>query len=256
MSADKTKVLLTPETVLARCTFTEYRKHDLTRISDLTFPPGTVYQTPEGPSAKDEETRAAFDAQGGLYPIRESVFRATYELALPVGPSAKEGERPAPAIDAAHLARQREFSERTFGPGRRTAGVIDHIRKELLEIEAEPLGLEWIDVVILALDGAWRAGYEPQAIIEAILAKQATNEARPWPDWRTSAPDRAIEHRRSGTFLDAEKLARLIHVTRGAALHRERWGEGGNPDTDGAACPACADAATAILAAAARQDWE
>ncbi len=55
----------------------------------------------------------------------------------------------------AHLYRQREFSLRTFGPGPRTAGVIDHIRKELREIEADPLDLEeWIDVVLLAFDGA------------------------------------------------------------------------------------------------------
>ena len=33
----------------------------------------------------------------------------------------------------AHLARQRAFSEKTFGPGARTKGVIDHIRKELGE---------------------------------------------------------------------------------------------------------------------------
>jgi len=44
-------------------------------------------------------------------------------------------EPPAAAIDAAHLARQREWSTRTFGPGPRTKGVIDHIRKELHEIE-------------------------------------------------------------------------------------------------------------------------
>ncbi|WP_368735417.1 dATP/dGTP pyrophosphohydrolase domain-containing protein, partial [Metapseudomonas otitidis] len=53
---------------------------------------------------------------------------------------------------AAHLQRQREFSERTFGPGSRAKGVVDHIRKELKEIEASPGDLsEWIDVVILAL---------------------------------------------------------------------------------------------------------
>ena len=106
---------------------------------------------------------------------------------------------PAPTaavIDAAHLARQRAFSERTFGPGRRTAGVLDHIRKELREIEAEPLGLEWIDVIILALDGAWRAGYAPQAIINAVVAKQSENEGRSWPDWQTAPLDQAIEHRR------------------------------------------------------------
>ncbi len=102
-----------------------------------------------------------------------------------------------PALDAAHLNRQREWSERTFGPGPRTLGVIDHIRKELREIEAEPTSLEWVDVVILALDGAWRAGHEPQAIIDAIVAKQAKNEARVWPDWRTASPDEAIEHDRA-----------------------------------------------------------
>jgi hypothetical protein len=101
-------------------------------------------------------------------------------------------------IDAAHLARQRAFSERTFGPGARTKGVVDHIRKELREIEADPTDLgEWVDVVILALDGAWRAGHKPQRIIDAIVAKQTRNEARTWPDWRTADPNRAIEHDRT-----------------------------------------------------------
>jgi hypothetical protein len=96
---------------------------------------------------------------------------------------------------AEHLQRQREWSGRTFGPGPRTKGVIDHIRKELNEIEAAPSDVsEWIDVVILALDGAWRAGFQPQQIIDALVAKQTKNEARDWPDWRTSSPDQAIEH--------------------------------------------------------------
>lgn len=94
-----------------------------------------------------------------------------------------------------HLHRQRNFSEKTFGPGQRTQGVIDHIRKELVEIEAEPNDLsEWIDVVILALDGAWRAGYNPQEIIGMIVAKQDKNENRKWPDWRTADPNKAIGH--------------------------------------------------------------
>ena len=101
-----------------------------------------------------------------------------------------------PAFDlVAHLYRQREFSLRTFGPGERTAGVVDHIRKELAEIEAHPSDLsEWIDVVLLALDGAHRQGYTPEQIAAALKAKQDKNEARNWPDWRTSAPDKAIEH--------------------------------------------------------------
>lgn len=95
----------------------------------------------------------------------------------------------------AHLRRQRAFSARIFGPGARTTGVLDHIRKELREIEAKPDDLsEWIDVVLLACDGAWRAGYTPEQIAEALAAKLARNEAREWPDWRTADPDKAIEH--------------------------------------------------------------
>lgn len=98
-------------------------------------------------------------------------------------------------IDAAHLDRQREFSLATFGPGPRTNGVIDHITKELDEIRSSPTDIsEWVDVIILALDGAWRAGWESQQIIDAIVEKQARNEQRTWPDWRTADPDKAIEH--------------------------------------------------------------
>lgn len=95
----------------------------------------------------------------------------------------------------AHLQRQRAFSEKTFGPGARSKGVVEHIRKELLEIEADPTDLEeWVDVVLLALDGAWRAGWAPEEIAYAVEAKQTLNEVREWPDWRTASPDKAIEH--------------------------------------------------------------
>ena len=105
---------------------------------------------------------------------------------------------PVNVLDATHLAHQRAWSERTFGPGARTLGVLDHIGKELDEIRADPTDLgEWVDVIILAFDGAWRHGWEPQQIIDAIKAKQAKNEARTWPDWRTMSADQAIEHDRS-----------------------------------------------------------
>lgn len=96
-----------------------------------------------------------------------------------------------------HLQRQIIFSTKTFGPGQRTEGVLDHIRKELIEIEEAPDDLEeWIDVVMLALDGAWRAGYSPEAIAAQLMAKQEKNERRQWPDWRTAEPGKAIEHLR------------------------------------------------------------
>ncbi len=95
----------------------------------------------------------------------------------------------------AHLHRQRAFSRIAFGPGARTAGIIDHIRRELIEVEGSPNDLEeWVDVILLALDGAWRAGHEPHEIAEALANKQIKNENREWPDWRTAEPGKAIEH--------------------------------------------------------------
>ena len=94
-----------------------------------------------------------------------------------------------------HIERQREFSLRTYGPGTRAQGVIDHIRKELVEIEADPHDLEeWIDVILLAIDGAQRQGHGPDQIAAALEAKLRKNEQRTWPDWRTSDPNAAIEH--------------------------------------------------------------
>lgn len=114
-----------------------------------------------------------------------------------------------------HLIRQIVFSRATFGPGERRQGAIDHIRKELVEIENANSDLErieeWVDVAILAFDGLWRsidAHYrnvgsthvdvdEVAGHIEiAIVKKQRRNEAREWPDWRAVGQDKAIEHKR------------------------------------------------------------
>lgn len=98
----------------------------------------------------------------------------------------------------AHLERQRAFSLETFGPGERLAGVLAHIRKELGEIEAKPTDImEWADLLLLSFDGAWRQGFEPGDIVAALAVKQAINEQRDWPDWRTAAPDQPIEHVRA-----------------------------------------------------------
>lgn len=110
----------------------------------------------------------------------------------------------------AHLLRQMAFSHATYGPGERTDGVIDHIRKELKEVEASNgESSEWVDVVILALDGLTRrlayvngTRRDPNEVAEMacrmIEGKQTRNEARTWPDWRTAQAGKAIEHDRSG----------------------------------------------------------
>ncbi len=97
-----------------------------------------------------------------------------------------------------HLKEQMAFSFSTFGHGERTEGIIAHIRKELDEIAKNPGDIfEWIDVVILAFDGAWRAGWEPEQIAAALREKLAINKARHWPDWKNAQPGQPIEHVRS-----------------------------------------------------------
>jgi len=97
-----------------------------------------------------------------------------------------------------HLTRQRHFSLHTFGPGPRTEGICNHVRKELEEIARAPADLtEWIDVALLAFDGALRAGHAPATIASALAAKLAANQARTWPDWRSVAPGDPIEHIRT-----------------------------------------------------------
>lgn len=94
-----------------------------------------------------------------------------------------------------HIERQKAFSERTFGPGERDEGLIEHIKKELDEIRNRPGDvMEWVDVIILAIDGAWRNGYSPIEICDALAQKQIINEQRKWPDWKTAEPGKAIEH--------------------------------------------------------------
>lgn len=104
-----------------------------------------------------------------------------------------------------HLIRQMVFSRATFGPGERMDGVLDHISKEIDEVRASGGSSdEWVDLVILSLDGLTRrlwstmagasADDVAEAAIKMITGKQARNELRDWPDWRKSDPNKAIEH--------------------------------------------------------------
>lgn len=77
---------------------------------------------------------------------------------------------------------QAEWSKETFGPGKRTGGICKHIRKELKEIEEAPTDLkEWVDVLLLALDGVWRSGHSADHLYAALLVKQQINIERTWP---------------------------------------------------------------------------
>jgi hypothetical protein len=99
------------------------------------------------------------------------------------------------------VRQQRAWSDKTFGPGRRTIGITRHIEKELAEIRLDPLDLmEWVDVIILALDGAWRAGHSPESIGRALREKQVRNMTRKWP---AEVPeDQPTEHVRGAQNAD------------------------------------------------------
>lgn len=94
---------------------------------------------------------------------------------------------------AEYLRKQMIWSGITFGQGRRTVGILEHIRKELIEIAADPADLsEWMDVLILALDGYWRHGGHPEMLMRDLEAKQTVNFARRWP--APQPEDQAVEH--------------------------------------------------------------
>lgn len=98
-----------------------------------------------------------------------------------------------------YINRHIQWSVSTFGKGRRTEGLCKHITKELEEIRQSPDDLmEWIDVIILALDGAWRTGHNTLEIINALIQKQAINFDR---KWTRANEDEPTEHERCGNDL-------------------------------------------------------
>jgi hypothetical protein len=115
----------------------------------------------------------------------------------------------------AYIGHQITWSSSTFGTAPRTLGLCDHIEKEIKEIKAAPHDLsEWVDVVILAIDGAWRAGFTAAQIVDALRAKQAKNIAREWPPLAAQDPDKAAEHDRSKDAPRSFKVGDLVLISR------------------------------------------
>lgn len=135
---------------------------------------------------------------GPSYPCIRNMNRL--KAALNLTPSVALAERLARERSGTlsdFLRRQSEFSGATFGPGRRTKGLIDHITKELQEIATDPADeSEWIDVILLALDGFWRHGGAPENLLGMMEAKLAKNIGRKWP--KPVSEDVAVEHDRAG----------------------------------------------------------
>lgn len=109
-----------------------------------------------------------------------------------------------------HLLRQMAFSHATFGPGKRKKGVITHIQEELDEVfccDENKAAEEWVDVVLLALDGLTRevcftvdetTRNDPNEVAEQVCnlinRKQSKNEGRQWPNWRLRGQHEPIGH--------------------------------------------------------------
>jgi len=70
-----------------------------------------------------------------------------------------------------------------------------HIVQEVEEVLSSRGELEeWIDIIILALDGAWRSGNSPQSIVDALELKQEKNFRRSWPDKETLGQNEPSNH--------------------------------------------------------------
>jgi len=94
-----------------------------------------------------------------------------------------------------YIKEHKEWSLNAFGDRPTYLSVCSHIEKELKEIHQNPHDLEeWIDVMILAIDGAWRAGYTAEDIVTMLTIKQQKNKGRRWviPE----NPNDPIEHDR------------------------------------------------------------
>lgn len=87
-------------------------------------------------------------------------------------------------------------------PEQSLKGVLAHARKECDEIEQEinnPDGLvdasEWVDLLLLSIDGAIRSGLSSSDLIRELERKHQINTLRKWP--KPASPDHPGEHERS-----------------------------------------------------------
>lgn len=121
------------------------------------------------------------------------------------------------------LTRIVRWQWQTFGQADRRQGIIDHIKKELVEVQNftnDPE--EWVDLWFMATHGLWQTlsqmypGYGSeqlaQLMLQGIEAKASKNEARNWPDRASQDPNKAVEHIRT----PAEEQRKQMEAIRAA----------------------------------------
>ena len=109
----------------------------------------------------------------------------------------------------AFVTKQMRWSASTLGRGGRLKGILDHIRKELVEIEENPKdATEYADVIILACDLAWRQGITPYELCKALEAKQFINSQR---TWNVKGDDEPCHHVKDECACDRHEWVYLAH---------------------------------------------
>ena len=113
-----------------------------------------------------------------------------------------------------------EWSDEMMGPGPRLATGLEHLRRELAEIEADPKNPEeYADALMILYDVARREGITAPMIRAAAFRKLEINKTRRW----AAGADGVIEHvkeTKSGKATDGVQRDRLDRMI--------GWGQGGN----------------------------
>jgi hypothetical protein len=125
------------------------------------------------------------------------------------------------------LTKKMEWSYKTFGSAERHLGVLKHIEKEIDEVRQNPQDVsEWIDIILLAFDGACRMGFTPEQVVKALISKQEQNTQRHWPPpGKDDEPSFHLEDKGCGvTAEEAWQLVvdtlelEMMHYARGSWL--------------------------------------
>jgi hypothetical protein len=107
--------------------------------------------------------------------------------------------------DFVELWREQEaFSEATF-PGITPLAVARHLRSEADELIASPTDrLEWVDALLLSIDGARRAGMTCDELLALAFRKIEINRQRQWP--AVVDVNESVEHIRNPEDTYAEDM--------------------------------------------------
>lgn len=93
-----------------------------------------------------------------------------------------------------YLKKQIKWSKKAFGTSKRTVGITKHINKEVDEVLAKPDDLsEWIDIIILAMDGYWRHGGTSSSLMKDLRNKLKINMSRVYPKVSDDEPSQHVK---------------------------------------------------------------